>query len=160
MQLAVSVLAVLLFLSGAAAVPAADKRVNFTGHWTLNAQKSDFGIFFAPKAATVKISHKGTELKITDVETNEQGETNRSESTYVIDGKESTLTLIVMPFPVTGVMKWKEGSLAFDGKGSTSGIDFQVQETWLASSDGKSITIERHFLSARGNTNEKIILEK
>jgi len=60
----------------------------------------------------------------------------------------------------TGVMKWKEGSFRFDRKGSNRGIDFQVQEKWMVSADGKTITIDRHFTSDRGNTDQKIVIAK
>jgi len=150
---------VLVLLVGAMSV-AADSKPKLKGDWKINVGKSEFGILFAPKSANVKISQKGSQLKIVDSETNEQGETNQKESSYTIDGKEETGTLIATPFPVVGAMKWKEGSLTFEGSGTNSGVTFHVQEKWGVSADGKRITIDRHFSSDRRNTDQKIVLQK
>ena len=140
----------------ASGAPTAD----FTGDWKVNIEKSDFGMLFAPKAAAVKITQEGTTIKMAASETNAQDETNRVESTLATDGTQCAGTLIATHYLVTGVMIWNSGSLAFDASGSSAGVDFKVHEVWVLSPDKGTITITRHFSSARGDTDQTVVLEK
>jgi hypothetical protein len=133
---------------------------DLTGDWKINVEKSDFGRLFAPKAAAVKITQEGATIRLAESETNAQDETNRVESTLTTDGAQCSGTLIATPYPVTGVMAWNNGSLTFDGGGSSGGVDFKVHEDWALSGDKATITITRHFSSARGNTDQTLVLEK
>ena len=141
-------------IAGAASSP------NFAGRWTINVQKSEFGMLFAPKTEAVKITQRGIHLKISDAATNAQDETKRTQSALTVNGQQCTVTLIATPYSAMGALSWKDGSLTFDGSGSSSGVDFQVKETWALSTDKRTITIIRHFTSARGNTDQTVVLEK
>ena len=138
----------------------ASSKPNFTGEWKLNVEKSDFGMLFAPKSATVKIEHKDPALKLSDVETNEQDETTKIDSSYTTDGRECKGTIIATRYPVKGTWKLEGKELSFTGAGTTSGVTFEIQEKWELSEDGKTIVISRHLSSDRGNTDQKIVLEK
>jgi len=143
-------------IASASGAPSTD----FTGDWKINVEKSDFGMLFAPKAAAVKITQDGATIRLAESETNAQDETNRVESTLTTDGTQCSGTLIATHYPVTGVMAWNNGSLTFDGGGSSAGVDFKVHEAWALSADKATITITRHFSSARGNTDQALVLEK
>jgi hypothetical protein len=149
----------IVFGAGAAFASGAPS-TDFTGDWKINVEKSDFGMLFAPKAATVKITQQGATIRLAESETNAQDETNRVESTLTTDGTQCSGTLIATHYPVTGVMAWRNGSLTFDGAGSSGGVDFKVHEDWALSADKATITITRHFSSARGNTDQTLVLEK
>jgi len=149
-----------LLLATVATATGADKQRRLTGDWKVDVEKSDFGMLFAPKSATIKIDQKDPNFKFSDVEMNEQGETSRTESNCTTNGKECTVTLIATNYPATGTMKWDGSSLIFDGSGSSSGIDFQIHEKWDLSQDGKTITVSRQLSSTRGNTSQTIVLDK
>jgi hypothetical protein len=154
-------LVVLSIVFGAGVVSASGApSTDFAGDWKINVVKSDFGRLFAPKAVAVKITQQGANIKLADSETNAQDETNRVESTLTTDGKQCSGTLIATPYPVTGVMAWSNGSLAFDGAGTSGGVDFKVHEDWALSADKATITITRHFSSDRGDTDQTLVLEK
>lgn len=142
-----------LAASGAPAVP------DLTGQWKINVDKSDFGMLFAPASATVKIEQQDTRVTVTDEETNAQGEVKHAVSSFATDGTESTGALLATPYTATGTMTWKDGSLTFNGKGSSSSVDFEVKEAWTLSPDKKTVTITRHFSSVRGNTDQTVVLE-
>ncbi|MGA7931839.1 MAG: hypothetical protein WCA20_38295 [Candidatus Sulfotelmatobacter sp.] len=108
-----------LLLATAAVAAGSPSKPTFTGDWKVNVEKSDFGMLFAPKSATIKIDHKDPNLKLSDIETNEQGETSQTDSNCTTDGKECTVTLIATQYPATGTMKWDGNSVTFYGKGST-----------------------------------------
>ncbi len=143
-------------IASASGAPSTD----FTGDWKINVEKSDFGMLFAPKTAAVKITQEGATIKLAESETNAQDETNRVESTLTTDGTQCAGTLIATHYPVTGVMAWSNGSLTFDGGGSSGGVNFKVHEDWALSADKGTITITRHFSSARGSTDQTLVLEK
>jgi len=51
-----------------------------------------------PRTATLKITYKSSSPRLLGNETNQQGETNQTESTHAIGGKEEVGTLIATPF--------------------------------------------------------------
>lgn len=143
-------------VASASVAPSTD----FTGDWKINVEKSDFGMLFAPKAAAVKIAQEGATIRLAESATNAQDETNRVESTLTTDGTQCSGTLIATHYPVTGVMAWSNGSLTFDGGGSSGEVNFKVHEEWALSADKATIIITRHFSSDRGNTDQTLVLEK
>ncbi len=154
-------LVVLSIVFGTAVAGASgDPSTELTGAWKVNIEKSDFGMLFAPKAAAVKITQEGATIKLAESDTNAQDETNRVESTLTTDGTQCSGTLIATNYSVKGIMALSNGSLTFDGGGSSGGVDFKVHEVWALSADKATITITRHFSSARGNTDQTLLLEK
>src|ERR1051325_8061092 len=62
---------------------------NFSGQWTMDASKSDFGPMPAPEKIVRVIDHKEPNLNIKTTQVGQQGEV-KSEYSYTTDGKEFT----------------------------------------------------------------------
>ena len=61
---------------------------NFTGSWSLDAAKSDFGPMPAPTSIVMIIDHKEPTLKVAVTQNGPQGDIS-NESTYTTDGKSN-----------------------------------------------------------------------
>ena len=62
---------------------------NFSGTWTLNVSKSDFGMLPGPTSRTDVIEHNDPALKDTVTQETQQGPQNATLN-YTTDGKEAT----------------------------------------------------------------------
>jgi hypothetical protein len=153
-------LAVLLFDCAFVAY-GSDARPNFTGNWTLNTDKSDFGPLQAPKSATVKVQYREPNLKI---EFRQDGTTAALVCTT--DGNQQKQCAgpvlgIALPITVTSKVAWDSSELTFLSEGDFNGGHVQVRDRWVLSQDGKTVTIHRHGASSTdGGTDQTIVLEK
>lgn len=151
----------LLLIAFLVALPAASAfaqpKPDFSGTWKLNVAKSDFGALPGPSSRTDVITHK--EPSLTDEVTAEAGETKQHYTAkYTTDGKEVTNQM--GPREVKSTMKWEGGNLVINSKFSYSGSDVTGQSTWSLSSDGKILTVNIHYISAMGETDQKAVYEK
>ena len=89
--LAASVLAVLF--SPAPIVQ--DAKPDFSGTWTMDATKSDFGQMPAPQSIVIVIEHKEPELKATVTQKTSEGEMTSTRN-LTTDGKENKNTVRTM----------------------------------------------------------------
>lgn len=148
-------LAIMLLFSLAAVVAAA--KPNFTGDWKLNTTKSDFGQMPAPNSMTQKIDHNDPDLKVHVKQSSDMGEFER-DMKYTTDGKECVNTF--RENPSTSVLKWDGDALAIETKGKFGDNEFTMKDRWTLSSDGKVLTMVRHFSSSFGEGEQKLVLEK
>ena len=148
-------LAVLALALASAAFAAAP---DFSGNWKLNGSKSDFGQFPAPSSLTVKITHNEPKLAAEVKMSGDNGDLELT-SNYTTDGKECT-----NPGFGGGEMKttanWDGETLVLDNKGSFGDNAFTMKDRWSLSDGGKTLTILRHFSSAMGEADQKLIFEK
>ncbi len=140
-------------------LPAADTKPDFSGQWKMNAEKSDFGPLPAPSSRTDKIEHKEPSLKMTRIQSSEQGETT-SEWDCTTDGKECKVEIRGAPLRIKTTVRWDGDALAFDHKGSFNDMEVQIKEKWTLSEDRKVITIKRNLSSPQGEAEQTIVLEK
>lgn len=130
---------------------------NFAGDWKMNASKSEFGQFPAPSAMTQKVTHEDPSLKVASKMSTDNGDME-FESTYTTDGKECTNQF--GPNPMKSTLKWDGDTLVIDTKGQFGDNDFTLQDKWDLSTDGKTLTLRRHWASSRGEMDQKIVFEK
>ncbi len=136
---------------------AAPAKPNFAGDWKMNSSKSEFGQFPAPSGWTQKITHEEPSLKLASKMSTDNGDFNM-ESSYTTDGKECTNQF--GPNPMKSVLKWEEETLLFETKGQFGDNDFTLKDKWTLSPDGKTLTIQRHWASPRGEMDQKIVFDK
>lgn len=147
-----------MFLMAASAVVvlAADKP-NFSGTWTAQMDKSDFGMMPPPQSMSRKIEHAEPEMKITTTQKGERGE-NTSESKFTTDGKEATVKMRNREAKLKA--KWDGEKLIVESKSEFNGAELTQKETWSLSENGKMLTISNDINSPMGATTVKLVFAK
>jgi hypothetical protein len=130
---------------------------NFSGDWKMVPAKSEFGAFPAPSAMSQKVTHAEPSLKVSTRMATDNGDFD-FDSAYTTDGKESTNQF--GPNDMKSTVKWDADTLVIDTKGSFGDTELTIKDKWTLSEDGKTLTITRHFSSARGEVDQKVVLEK
>ena len=131
---------------------------NFSGTWTLNVSKSDFGMLPGPTSRTDVIEHNDPVLKDTVKQETQQGPQNVTLN-YTTDGKEATNEQ--GPMTVKSNLSWDGDNLVVDSKTSLQGNDVTIKQVWTLSADGKTLTINAHLAAAAlGETDQKFVFEK
>ena len=134
-------------------VAGAQAKSDYSGTWKINATKSDFGPMPPPDSLTQTIAHKDPDLKAHVVSTGGPMGDQTYDITYTTDGKECTNSFGGMEFK--SVANWDGDDLVVDTKGKFNDTDFTSKDRWKLSSDGKTLTMERHFSSAMGEADMK-----
>ncbi len=146
-----------LSLSLCATVVFAAGKPDFTGEWTLNAARSDFGPMPAPEKMVRKIDHRDPDLRITTILAG-QGSERTNESAYKTDGSESVNRS--GQSETRSVVKWEGSNLAFATKREIQGRSIEQNERWTLSEDGKTLTVDGNLKSPQGELPLKMVLEK
>jgi hypothetical protein len=119
-------------------VLAQEAKPDFSGTWTLNAAKSDFGPMPPADSRTDIITHKEPVLK-ESVNAGDQ----QWEATYTTDGKESKNTL--MGYEMTSTAHWEATALVIESKLDFGGAAIIMHGTVTLSADGKVLTKKTHI---------------
>lgn len=135
---------------------AADKP-DFSGEWTLNAAKSDFGPMPAPEKLIRKVEHKDPELKVTTTMAS-QGNERTQEAAYKTDGSESINK--AGSGEAKSVVKWDASALTIATKREVQGMTIEQNEKWSLSEDGKVLTVDGVIKAPQGELNLKMVMEK
>ena len=149
---AVCSLLVALFVLSSAGVSAAQDVPNFTGKWSLDLSKSDFGPMPPPESMTYVIDHKEPAIKIVSTQKGQQGETT-NERNVTTDGKDN-VNKMRMPMGETEVKsttKWAGKTLTTAFKLDIQGMALDIVESWKLSDDGKVLTVLREIGTDQGN---------
>ena len=140
----------------AIAAPAA-AAPNFSGSWKMNASKSDYGPIPAPDKLERKITHEDPSLKMTTVQSGQQGEIT-SNIAYKTDGSESINKIRDME--IKSVAKWDGDALTVASKRDFQGTEITINERWTLSADGKVLTIVNKINTPQGEFETKVVLDK
>lgn len=144
---------------------AEDKKVNFSGEWSLNQEKSQLGEGRRWRVVTkLSVTQKGNDLTIKRTSQGRNREERVTEEVLTLDGKECKSTY--RDFPRTSVAKWSK-----DGKTLTitskmiferDGNEFEVNTTeiWSLKEDGKTLSIDSTSKSPRGERKRTTIYNK
>jgi protein-S-isoprenylcysteine O-methyltransferase Ste14 len=144
-----------LFVTPTQAQPAPQ---DFTGTWTLNVRRSDFGPFPPPERRTDVIEHRNPSLRITRREVPGGGQerirewscnTERVECTNATSGTE-----------LRSVARWDGPVLVIETKTRYQGQDAFVEDRWTLSPDRRVLTISRHAVSPQGTADQTFVLER
>lgn len=149
---------ILLVLCAAALfLPAAWAKPNFSGSWSLNKDKSDFGPMPGPDKMVRTIKHDDPNLKMTTTQSGPQGEAT-TEMTYTTDGKPSTNK--TPRGEVTGTAAWDGDVLTINSKRQFNEMEITQSERWTLAEDGKSLVIVNKIGTPQGEFEVKIVLDK
>ena len=146
-----SLLVALLVLAPAGAASAQDLP-NFTGKWSLDVSKSDFGPMPPPESMTVVVDHKEPTLKIVTAQKGQQGEMT-NERNVTTDGKDNVnkLRMPAGESDVKSMTKWDGKTLMTAFKLDVQGMSLDIVESWKLSDDGKVLTVLREIGTDQGN---------
>lgn len=132
---------------------AQDATPNFTGKWSLDIAKSDFGPMPPPESVVHVVDHKEPNLKIVTTQKGPQGEVT-NERLLTTDGKEN-VNKMRMGGPdaqeVKSTSKWNGKALATAFRLEIQGNALDVNDSWKLSDDGKVLTVVREFKSPQGD---------
>ena len=151
-----STLVLLALVAGAASL-AAQSKPNFSGTWTLNVAKSDFGMIPAPSSRTDVVEHNDPTIKVTSSQEGQQGK-RTDVSNFTTDGKESTNKM--GPMDAKSTMTWQGSNLVQNVKLDFQGQDVNIKTTWSLSEDGKTLSMNGHVASPMGEFDTKMIFDK
>lgn len=144
---------VLLFAAAAfAATP------DFSGTWKLNGSKSDFGQFPPTPSITQKVTHAEPKVSIDTKMTTDNGDLQFA-ANYTTDGKPTT-NQGFGGSEMKSTAKWDGESLVMESKGSFGDGEFTIKDKWTLSDGGKLLTVQRHFSSGMGDSDQKLVFEK
>jgi hypothetical protein len=135
----------------------AQAKPNFTGDWTLNVDKSNFGPMPAPTTMTQKINHEDPNLKLSVAQTGAQGDLSYDVA-YTTDGKETTNNIRDMEAKSTA--KWEGDALIVETKLNAGGTDILIKGKWTLSEDGKTLTNTSHLVSPQGEIDFTSVFDK
>jgi hypothetical protein len=159
MKTRLSVIGAILLLAASAVAQSA--LPNFSGTWTLDAAKSDFGPIPGPESIVMVIDHKEPALKVTVTQKGPQGEVS-NESSYTTDGKDNMnkLRAPAGDQDVTSTTKWNGKTLATTRTIDAQGMSIGIDDAWELSADGKAMTINRQLKTPQGDFSTKMVFNK
>ena len=149
-----SILAATLLLAG---VPRAAEHPNFSGDWTVNMAKSNFGQMPAPTSMTQKITHNDPDIKVVTAQSGALGDFT-SDFSFTTDGKECANQM--NDFKMKSIVKWDGDTLVFDSKMDFQGNAMSGSDKWTLSADGKTITRQQHFSGPMGEGDATVVMDK
>jgi len=136
------VISLLCLVVGALAAP---KKVDFTGVWTLDREKTSLGdsqLFMAKIDVTVK----GDSLLTTRTYENEWGETYPFDENLKMDGSTHEITIYDMPRKAAAHRSENGENILFESTttfyGDSGEIDLVTKEKWILDTNKKMLTIE------------------
>jgi hypothetical protein len=134
---------------------------NFTGTWTLDVAKSDFGPITGPESVVMVIDHKEPTLKVNVTQKGQMGQAS-NDSVYTTDGKDNVnrVRSSAGEQDFTSTTKWSGKMLATKRTIDAQGMSVGIDETWELSPDGKVMTINRTLNTPQGAFNTKMVLNK
>jgi hypothetical protein len=156
------VIAALSFLFSFTSLP---DKVNFSGEWNLNKNKSDLGQFADYATRIIKADQKADMISISRTSNSFTGEEVTTMETLPFDGKETESTIFGNSKKKTTV-KWSDDGQAFTMT-YTMFLDFNGQtteikgvETWTLSDGGKTLISQNNSSSSFGDLATKAVYEK
>ena len=135
----------------------AQSKPDFSGTWRVNLEKSDFGSLSRPTGLINKIVHREPNIELTMTEISASGETV-TKAHFTTDGKENSNSS--RGNTVRSRQWWDGNVLVAEAQGTFAGAQFTGKSRWTLSSDGKVLTIERDLTNVRGETHQKLLLER
>ena len=161
-----SVLLVITILLLGTSLTARSQRVDFSGTWKLNGEKTDFG----------KLSENSTPIQMTMEQINDsiiierfsknrQGETHSYLEKLPFDGKDVEIMInatkkISSAQWSTDGQTFKEVAKYFNSSAPIEFGEYRANEIWTLSDEGKTLTIMRVDQMKSGNYPKKMVYNK
>ena len=151
--LALILCSTLAFAQAGSAAPKPD----FSGTWTLNVAKSDFGKSPAPESMTSRVEHRDPEVKVHSEVTGAQGSYS-SDYTWITDGRDNVNTIRGNEIRATVI--WNGPALISNAKTTVNGVALRVVDQWTLSEGSKVLTVTRTIVAPQGSAEQKYVYQK
>jgi len=153
-----TILTVVLAMAAAATLGVAADKPNFSGDWTMDAAKSDFGPIPPPATMTRKVDHSDPAVTVVTVQTGgAQGDSTVTQK-YDTSGKETTNDM--MGSATKSTAKWDGSALVMSTKADFQGTEITIISKWSLSADGKVLTDAWHIVSPQGEFDLTYVMNK
>jgi hypothetical protein len=154
-------LLMLVTLPMAVSASAQDATPNFTGKWTIDLAKSDFGPMPPPESVVHVVEHQEPNIKIVTTQKGPQGEAT-NERALTTDGKDNVNKMRMggSEQDVKSTTKWNGKTLTTAFKLDVQGSTFDFNDSWKLSDDGKILTIVREIKSPQGDFTVTTVFNK
>jgi hypothetical protein len=136
----------------------AQTKPNFSGQWTMDPAKSDFGPLPVPATMTRTITHADPAFKVVTVQTGGSMGDTTIELNLSTDGKVQKNT--ANGSPMTSVGKWDGAAVVFNSTLDQQGTEIKLEDRYSLSDAGKTLTIVRKFNTAQDEFTVTIVLTK
>ena len=153
-----TLLTTLLVMTTVAGMAVAADKPNFSGDWSIDATKSDFGPMPPPATMTRKVDHSDPALSYTEATTGGPQGDQTITMKCSTDGKETTNEM--MGNPVKTTAKWDGDALVIAAKADFQGNEITLTDKWTLSADGKVLTDARHIGMAQGEFDITYVMNK
>jgi hypothetical protein len=137
---------------------ATQAKPDFSGTWTLVADKSDFGEMPAPASMTRTITHKDPDLKIVTAQTGGMNGDTTITTNLSTDGKPHTNDVGGSMMTTTG--KWDGAAIVLHSTANMQGADVTLDDRYELSDGGKTLTVTRKIATPDTSFTMKIVLAK
>jgi hypothetical protein len=131
---------------------------NFSGDWTLNADKSNLGPMPPPASMTRKIDHTDPALSMTQATTGGPQGDQTVTIKCTTDGKETTTEMMGAPAKTTA--SWEGDNLVITLKLDLAGTEVKLIEKWGLSDSGKTLTDNTHIVAPQGEFDITYVMNK
>jgi hypothetical protein len=138
-----------------AASPAAQQKPNFSGNWTINQVKSNFGGVPAPDTFTRKIVHAEPSISIDEEQATPIG-VQQTQRKMTTDGAESTFN--ASGADVKASAKWDGNTLVVVSNVEIAGMTYNDRMT--LSPDGKTLTSTVRLDTPQGSIDVIVVFDK
>lgn len=142
----------------------AQGKVNFSGKWVLNADKSQLGEFGGFSASELVIKQEKNTFNLDRTRAGRDGELRTRSETVIADGKEhkeegeNRTTTAVASWTEKGTKLTIKYDIEFQRQGET--FTMKRTEVWTMDQGGKVLTIQSDSSSQRGETSVTLVYEK
>ncbi len=138
---------------------APSEKPNFSGEWTLNRAKSEFGPVPGPDSQIDLVEHDEPVLRI---RTKRAHGDRKSEGEWScrIDEGPCKVSLVGTSLKLGSHVRWDGAVLVFESQGDYDGRTVRMLDRWSLSGDGSVLTIARRLGNQLGEAHQTLVLEK
>ncbi len=153
-------LAVLIALFGTAALATPPGKPDLSGRWVFNAIKSQLGPTPAPKSRVDQITQKGEHIKLVRTQVDQAGKNYVLNLDCTIGGASCASDYTDPTVKMAVKAKWDGDVLVFTMTVTSNVGEGTVDDRYVRSADGKTLTIKRHVTMAMGGIDQTIVMDK
>jgi mannan endo-1,4-beta-mannosidase len=138
---------------------------DFSGTWALNEERSQFGRI-GPGGAAVKleVAQQGGALSVKSTRVIEYADDQTSEETLALDGSETKSQFMNSPRVTTAKLSADGAQLVIDSvitfTWGAPGAKSTSEDVWTLVDGGRSLSIQRHSSSPRGEQNSTLVYNR
>ena len=134
------------------------EKPNFSGEWTLNADKSNLGPMPPPSSMTRKVDHSDPAFNMTQTTLGTPQGDQTMTMKLTTDGKEGTTEL--MGNAAKTKATWDGDTLVINISLEFGGSEVKLTEKWSLGKDGKTLTDNSHIALPQGEFDITYVMDK